>query len=508
MPSAPPHEGSPGSLLGSTLVKCAGSGFVAGAPGSGTAWHSPSNTTPSPVGEGLGRAVACLGPANATEMLAGGDGGIRKAVLGSWTSPLGVGDVLSMSTSDDPQLPLLIGYNYGLVFANASNGTQIGSTISGDAGYGAVVHWFPGQPRFAVTHVVGAMVRIYDYEPSGPTITQVDTITNGTPGFGRAIAVADVLPSPGDELIIGAAGAVFIYLSNGDGPMMRLSGTDTSFGASITTAPDNSGLHQMFIGQPATDYVYRFLGDAGAVISQGPTSGERFGASVAANGYELAIGAPFHASGSGAVYTSTLLPGIPFGEVQECQVGRACLNQQCSAGVCVGGVFCDQSMPVPGCALTWACDQGRCVPNDAGVIDPDDAGVIDLDSGVIDDDGGLMVPDASFMIDAGRPDASVLFDAGGSFDAGAGDGGPGDAGVEPMRDGGMDAGHTERDAGVDDRDGGVKPLQDAGSDELDGGLDPMYFTTSGCSESGLLPMLALCLAILGRRASRSLRERG
>jgi hypothetical protein len=492
-----PEVGPAGSLLGSTLVKCPGGGFVAGAPGTGTAWHSPSISTPPAVGEGLGRAIACIGNTG-SEMLAGGDGGVRKAVFNTWSSPLGVGIVLSMSSAEDPQLPLLLGYNAAVAFANAGTGTQTGPMLNGSNGYGAVVLWFPGEPRFAVTHAVGSRVVIYDYDTAGSgSVSEVEAIQNNVQGFGQALAVGDVLPSPGNELIIGAAGAVFVYLHDGSGPVMRLTGTDSSFGTSVTTAPHGLGIDQLFVGQPLSNSVYQFLGDAGDVVKIS-TNIERFGASLAASGGQLAIGAPDHSSGSGAVYTELIMLGAPSGAVQECEVGRACLDQQCNAGVCVGGVFCDTSLLVPGCDVLEVCVSGRCVdPNDP------DAGTPRPDASVIIDDGGVvLLPDASIDLDAGTPDAgmpdaSVSVDAGSAFDASVPiDAGSVDSGVVDPADSGTPMPDAGRDAGVEERDGGMKPSSDAGSDQV----GTMIFTTSGCSESAALPVLALCLAWLRRRA--------
>lgn len=498
-PATLPQVGPPGSLLGSSLAKCPGAGFAAGAPGTGTGWHSPSGVTPPGVGEGLGRAVACVMTGmGTTEMIAGGDAGVRKALLGSWSPAAGLGSVLSLSSSDNPQLPLLLGYNAAVALANPTNGDQVGSTLTGTNGYGAVVRWYPSQARFAVTHAVGSMVRLYDFDAANSGVIAVDTITNAVPGFGRSIAVGNVLPSPGDELIIGATGAVYVYLNDGTGPVMRLTGNHSSFGASLATAPGNGGLHQLFVGEPGSDYVYRFLGDAGAVLTESANTAERFGASLAVNLSELAIGAPDHSSGAGAVYTVLLTPPLSMGEVQECTVGRTCFSQQCMSGECVGGVFCDLSAPFFECQPDETCSDGRCLSadggaavRDSGVIGPiDDGGVIIIDDGgvVFPIDGGVVIP----------PDASVQLDAGVSFDAGSADAGavdPADSGVPPRPDGGVDAG-AELDAGV-------KPPKDAGS-ELDGGVDggvePMIFTTSGCSQSAVLPMLALCLAMLRRRA--------
>ena len=474
-----PEVGPPGSRLGTSLTRCPGAGFVAGAPGTGTAWHSPSGTIPPAIGEGLGRAVACvMSSTNTTEMIAGGDGGVRKAISGTWSPALGGGDVLSMSTSDDPQLPLLLGYTGAVALANPANGMQVGPIMDGGTdGFGAVVQWYRGAHRFAVTHAVGSTVQIYDFDAASSLSASYDTLTNNVAGFGRSLAVGNVLPSTGDELIIGANGAVFVYLYDGTGPVMRLSVNDMSFGASLTTAPHPSGLEQLFVGAPGSNKVYSYLGDAGAEYFSA-VNNERFGASLAFNSGLIAIGAPEYLSSSGAVYTELLLPGAAFGEVQECQVGLACMDQQCLTGVCVGGVFCDTSASAQvGCdPAAEFCSAGSCVEFDGGVIGRDGGLVVD-DGGVVLVDSGISQPiDASVFFDAGTPDAGVS----------------GDSGVVDPEDAGM-----KRDAGLEG-DGGVRPAKDAGADQF----DPMIFTTSGCSETGALPMLALCFALLRRRAGQ------
>ena len=483
MPMNLPYVGPPGSRLGSSLAPCSGSGFVAGAPGTGTAWHSPSGALPQAIGSGLGRAVGCLPPSGGGDsaMVAGGDAGMRVVVSGGWTSAYSLSPTLSISVSDVTGFPVLVGTSSAFLLYNRTTGTVVNAQ-TGTAAH--VVQWFSGSTRFAVTTSIGSMVKLYDFNTSTNGFDFVTTIPNNALGFGRALAVGDVLPAPGEELIIGAEGAVFVYLNDGTGPVMRLSGNNASFGTSVSSSLTQFSIEGVLVGEPADDRVFQFVGDAGSVFMASPSPGESFGASVAANGGEFAIGAPDHLMGSGAVYTIVQPPLVRVGEVQECTVGQPCFSESCLQGECLGGVFCDLAAQIPACLMDQRCDQGICVSFDGGTVTRDAGTGINLDSGVIDPD-----------LDAGRPDASVSFDAGRPD---AGSIGPGDAG--------MDAGSTtDRDSGVDDRDGGGTPQKDAGSDQVDGGSEPMYFTTSGCSETGLLPMLALCLAMIRRRVSLSLR---
>ena len=422
-------------------------------------------------------------------MVAGGDAGMRVVVSGGWTSAYSLSPTLSISVSDVTGFPVLVGTSSAFLLYNRTTGTVVNAQ-TGTAAH--VVQWFSGSTRFAVTTSIGSMVKLYDFNTSNNAIDPVTTIPNPAMGFGRALAVGDVLPAPGEELLIGAEGAVYVYLNDGTGPVMRLSGNNASFGVSVSSSLTPFSIEGVLVGEPADDRVFQFVGDAGSVFMASSSPGESFGASVAANGGEFAVGAPDHLMGSGAVYTIVQPPLVRVGEVQECTVGQPCFSQGCLQGECLGGVFCDLAAQIPACLMDQRCDQGICVSFDGGTVTRDAGTGINLDSGVIDPD-----------LDAGRPDASVSYDGGMWPDGGSI--GPGDAGIDPNRDAGVDAGMdagstTDRDSGVADRDGGVKPPKDAGSDEVDGGSEPMFFTTSGCSETGLLPMLALCLAMLRRRA--------
>ncbi len=447
----PQFVGEPGSLLGSSLAACPGNGFVAGAPGEGTAWLSGAQTMPQPIGDGLGRTVACERLGGVALMLAGGDAGVRKESAGVWFNALTPAPTLSLSRSDEPTLPLLVGGEGTVNFFNPSSGAKIGMAPVNTAGFGSVVLWMKERPRFLVSYESGLLVQQYAYNPLTKTAAVAGAFTNATAGFGKALAVGDLLPTPGDEVAIGADGKVYIYSATG-AALLILPGTETSFGSALAVQREyGAGIDALLVGEPTLDRVHRFVGDAGTVISSISTPGSMFGASLAVDPVKtLAIGAPLY-QGGGAVFFESLGGLVRTGESKECVTGTSCRTNACTVGVCVGGAFCDTSTGTGAsvCDPGERCVFGICVAS--GV----DAGI----------DGGTMID---------PPDSGVFP----SVDAG-------------MRDAGSEAGN---DAGSSDAGSG----KDAGSDDAGVNREPLLFSTSGCSTGGALPMLLLALVMFRR----------
>lgn len=485
LPGLPEKLGTTGSLLGASLASCRGQGFVAGAPGTGTAWLSTTDSMPPGIGSSssLGRAVAC--DSSFTElMLAGGATGIRKEAGGTWVGAFTSFPTYAISRSESASLPLLVGHLGSVKFYDPSTETFRFSYASGGANFGSTaVQWFPGTSRFAATHFLG-QVGIYDYDPAQPSVSTVAGIPLQEPGFGRSLAVGDFFPQPGEELAIGAAGVVHIYSLSGPAPVRlhQLMGSgDLTFGTSLAVqrgfAP---GLDLLFVGEPGSNTVYRFVGSQSFVASALTTPGAGFGASIAIDSpmTTLAIGAPEH-QGTGAVFFEQLAPGV--GEAMPCALGASCLTSDCQEGLCVGEVFC-RIVVVGDVCLPGRCDGlGAC---------------LQLDGGQTVYDGGFPFP----RWDGGAPDASIDFDAG-EVDL---DGGDLDASVMGTDAGGVDGGLS--DAGISTSDGGSQPedagvRKDAGVSDAER-MNPVIFSTSGCagcSGTGALPLALLGLALAKRR---------
>ena len=391
-PGLPEFIGEPGSLLGSSLTACPGNGFVAGAPGIGSAWFSDALNMPAAVGDGLGRTVACQRIGGVAVMLAGGGAGVRKDNSGVWTNAFTAASTTSLSRSDAPTLPLLVGGVGTVHFFNPITRADVGTPLVNLPGSGSQVLWMLGHSRFLVSSE--GRVERYTFDPLTNKATLAGMVTDMASGFGKAMAVGELLPSPGEEVAIAADGKVFIYSATGL-PVLSLSGTEDSFGAALAIQREYGvGLDALLVGEPSLDQVHRFIGSAGTVVSSLPSPGSRFGASLAVDPVNtVAIGAPEY-QGSGAVFFERLGGPSRTGDVQSCVAGAMCRTRSnCVTGVCVGGVYCDTSLSTgaSACDVGDRCVVGVCVDTrDAGVVvQPPDSGVFpSMDAGTSGKDAG------------------------------------------------------------------------------------------------------------------------
>lgn len=336
---------------------------------------------------------------------------------------------------------------------------------------GAALAWAPTGEYFAVGDPEAHLARVYRWVPDGGAggwaFDAGDVMGPAGTDFGAALAVADVHPNSGLELIVGSPSSaqVFIYSEvSGLASLLLVlepaGGVSGSFGTSLAIEPTpiaGGTLHALWVGDPVNERVFRFVGDAGQAFTSASFGEEYFGFSLAVSEQNLIIGAPLYSEvldNAGAVYSvpfDTVV--IPSGVPMTCDSSRVCLTPGCQIGRCLGGVVC-QAMGNPLCSAQ-VCNNGAC-------------------------DGGF-VP-----VDAGRPDA-------GEPDAGPPDGGTADGGsVTP--DGG-------------EPDAGKPPRPDAGSgvDAGEGDVE-IYGTSCGCSGAGAVPLVLLSLAF--SRRARRLRLRG
>lgn len=481
----PSLVGTLGASLGASLAACPGGGFVAGAPGVGTALFTTDGGSPPAQGSSLGAAVACVGSANAPLLVAAGSTGVKRSAGVTW-QPLSSDAVLSVARAASAGLPLLVGQPDDTVrFIDPLTGSALAPPLPGTPGFGRSVAWVPGGTRFVVGSVAGRKVELYDYQP-GMAATFLRVIARtAVPEFGRAVVVGNLSPQQGLELAVGGQGQVFIYRQDGTLLLTLTQSASASFGSALAIEPQlTPGLDALWVGESDNDQVHRFVGDAGEITNAGTLLGIAFGASLAIDEAKvLAVGAPDHLTAlvhNGAVFLQPLSQPPVQGKVMECTVGSPCRTTACELGRCVGGVLCDSLVAT--CGATETCDAmtGMCT--------------LVLDAGMDLDGGQVGEPDAGTLTDGGRPDAGTNADAGTLVDAGqARDGGDDDAG------GSFDAGAA---------DGGEVPdaggsTQDAGSPgDAGAGAEPLRFVATGCSSAAGVPLGLLGLALLRRRRSR------
>ena len=367
--------GDPGSLLGSSLAACPDTGFVAGAPGIGSAWLSGSPEMPTAVGDQLGRTVACQRSNGVALMLAGGSAGARKNNSGVWGSALTLEPTMSIARSNVRSLPILVASVGTVRFFDPVMHREIGTPLVNLSVSGPLVLWVRETPLFLVSWG-GGLVQSYTFIPQLNEARFDKTFRNAAPGFGRALAAGELLPSQDEEVAIGADQQVFIY-SAGGVELLRLSGSEASFGAALAIQHNYGvGLDALLVSEPTLDQVHRFIGDAGTVVASISMTGSMFGASLAVDPVNtLAIGAPLFQPG-GAVFLEPLGRDVREGELKDCASGAVCRTSVCFTGVCVGGAFCDTSAGTgaSACDQSQNCMSGVCMDADAGVVN--DAGVV------------------------------------------------------------------------------------------------------------------------------------
>ena len=504
--TAPPQlQGPDGGRLGQALAPCRTTGFVAGAPGVGSAMtHLGTSTMPAGP-EALGLTVACDGPTGSLRILSGGLSGLKLIqVMGGGSTTLSNAPTVALSRAGSTTLPVLVGEAGGVVrFLHPSTFMPVAPGLMGvGPSFGAALTWFPSGARFAVATPESRQVDLYDFIPDAGAVHVMPSLINtGRTRFGMTVAVGDVSPRFGLEVIIGSEGAVDIYEQNGT-LIQTLTGSSTSFGAALAVQNDwATGIDALWVGEPSLDRIHQFVGDAGT-MDQFITPAVRFGASLSVDQFgELAIGAPEFPDPTqrGAVFTQQVRFVTPVGEVGDCDTAIGCLASNCMRGTCKGGVFCEGLFDA--CETGAMCDVStgvdRCFLADGGVV------VVSLpgrDAGNVGDAGA---PDAGSP-DAGSPDAAIP-DAGtpdaGTPDAGAPDAGAPDAGTPDA--GTPDAGTP--DAGTPDagpRDAGGEKERDGGSADA-GDHEPWIFTSRSCSTSSVFPLVLISLALARRRRTRT-----
>lgn len=252
---------------------------------------------------------------------------------------------------------------------DAKFGTAVG-VVGGDVLVGAPLATFPrgtGQGG-------GTKGAAYVFDPASGALVLRLVGTQGDGRFGTAVAGLGskiIVGAPGEDASNGGGGRVYVFDGNTGARLLTLEGLATvgSLGASVTGfgtrivagAPDDA------TRAAGAGAAYVFDAASGALLQpsfrQAPTTGGRFGSSVAASNDRMLVGSPEISSAgrSGVVYVFSPLCGD--GAVD---AGERCDDGNVAAGDCCSptcqfdpaGASCGS-----GCDASNVCDgAGRCRP--------------------------------------------------------------------------------------------------------------------------------------------------
>lgn len=500
---APRALGTPGSLLGTSVAACRTEGYVAGAPGTSkvvVVRGGGQRTDLGPFGAGAqasGLAVACEDlPNDRRFVFTGGVQGLFISEPDGGTSQVPqITQVLSLSRSPEENVLLSGESRFGRLLATPS--AQLAHTVSGSGTFGAsVVLPSPDAGFFAVGDPTAA--KVYLYEVSSMGVTNLGHIPGASNSkFGQAIAVGDVHPSPGLELIISSplTDQIFVYANPRRFSMTQLLVLtpdfttlpgQSEFGASLAVQPNAAQqLGGIIVGSPGDGRVQRYIGSS--VDATWEELGSRLGAAVTVDRSTVVVGAPAHENNKGAVFELTNFP-VNDGKQMVCVKDQPCSLPNCTVGTCLGGVFCSS-------ALTTMCPSA-CLPPEPCVLD---GGVVvdggtggGVGTGMTGGGGGSVMPVGGGF---GGGDGSTGGGAevgGGNGSTGGGSGVGGGGGGEPIGGGLANVGGG---TGTSDDDGGTGG---GSSTEL-----IQYNATCGCSSSSAIPTLMLGLFLVRRWRRRS-----
>ncbi len=349
------------ALLGSSLSPCEEDDFVAGAPGAPGIFLSQTEAIHDLVDAsedqfGPGGAVACLENGG---WLAGGTIGLHgeSGLLSPYT--ITALAPVKASAFHDIEALVAVGYDGGGKIYPMRNGFAgyhlsseplVHEQIAGFASALAVRDIFvaAGSPAEGAVHVY--KVSLNDGVPVPVFVARV-VPTHGQQNFGHAVAIGNVLPAPGPELLVAHSNGVTLYNLNRasldasyEGINVLVTNSSAATNAfSLEVLPDGVGpgglrLSHYLVGNAEQKMVHRCLGRQCQAWSFADAP-QSFGTSVVSTEKLLVVGAPL-AGAHGMIYAwAGFEPGLP-GVVMECEVNEACGNDCFSGGTCRGGVVC------------------------------------------------------------------------------------------------------------------------------------------------------------------------
>ncbi len=388
-----------GEQLGFSVASCPTGGFAAGGPGTFTTllW-GPAGVDTLTTQVPTGTVVAC--ETSEPRAFTCGSGGLLSLGPDGFDNLGRRGACAALAAAHRPGLPLLAVMPISLtpaevwLFDPAGDGgtrsASLGLSASPRAGFSLA--WHPERPVFAVGDTGARRVSLVEFAGGlttpGPSIEAPAASTSVD--FGWQVTFGDVHPAPGLEIIVAAptTGEVFVFNLGRPDPFLYVltAVPDAGFGMALAVEPGDAGggLSALWVGAPGINSLYRFVGDAGEVVTVQSSDTDLFGISLAVETPpRLVIGAPGYAS-NGAVFEAAFAElidsGVLIGVQQECTVGIPCSLGGCVRGTCQGGVLCVAAAPL--CALR-ACVNDVCTTDDGGV----DAGTAPTDAGGQSDAG-------------------------------------------------------------------------------------------------------------------------
>lgn len=404
---------TPDGGFGASVAACL-FGFVAGAPGSnelfttaqlqqGIRWETLD------AGGGAAGALVVDVACYANQSVAVGAAGIwlipaeRAVEHGGYVDPL-----TNIAMEPMARLPrILVGDSMRDVWLLESPTASHWTVAAPEStGFGVSVAWVPGQEAFYAGHAGDplsakppsvAFYRLTDAGDPDFDFTVTPSSVTYDMGFPHALAVGNLSPSPGLELIASAPGLQTIFVFGADGGLLwTIDDADggavaPSFGRSVAVDPGDAagGIQAYWVGDPAHDRVVRYVGTQPTDVLTPKIPAPGFGEALDIGDQgAMVIGAPqfkdFTGAEVGAVFGAFAPKTNTVGVAMDCTTGLPCAVGQCE-GTCVGGVLC--AGPVDQICAT----DGGWVPAptpDAGALDAgaEDAGAHG------DADGGLPGP--------------------------------------------------------------------------------------------------------------------
>ncbi|MGV3620129.1 MAG: hypothetical protein ACO1OB_04900, partial [Archangium sp.] len=392
LPGIPPFDrnlpsarftGGTGAKLGTSVAACREEGYVAGAPGVSAVLVAArdAGVMLGQYGTGAnasGLAVACDDRAGRRFVYTGGNEGLFVVeVDGGSSARLLPTPVTSLANAPGPNPRVLVGEPPGARLLDGDTHTVLSLVTRAGTAFGDAVAISQGSPRLiAVADPPSSEVHLYTTPFDGGFSPLLSQQFVSAPRVGAALAIGDVHPNPGQELLVASpeTAEVVVYAAPSLGTPLQVLLTLRSplptgmvpqnFGAALALEPEaagNGSLSAIWVGAPGSGTVTRFIGDFAEPSWE--LLGAAFGTAIAINRGVAVVGAPVAAGNKGQIYELPVGPRYS-GEPMVCTPGAPCALANCAVGTCVGGVLCSDAAP----AICGGCTvPERCTLGDAGV---------------------------------------------------------------------------------------------------------------------------------------------